>query len=240
MDLDALIQDVHERASGDQPLDLLDIAMSLHDDLTAEADQLLDHFIQAARDAGCSWAQIGEVLGVSKQAAQQRHGDAGGMLSRFFGGRGRGAARGLFRRFTDRARNSVVEAQGEARALNHNYVGTEHVLLALFADSDSVAAKVLRDLSITRDTVVGEIERRIGRGDRPAKRGHIPFTPLAKKVLQGALRSSHDLGHDYIGTEHILLGLVSVDDGVAAQILVDHGVTPVAAREGVVNILRSR
>lgn len=237
MDLEALIQDVHDQAQTDAPLDLLSVAVTHHGDLTEQADQLLDHFIHTARDDGCSWAQIGDVLGVSKQAAQQRHGDVGGLLSRFFGGQGRGTGRGLFRRFTDRARNAVVEAQNEARGLNHNYIGTEHVLLGLLLDDESVATKVLQGFSISRDEVVAEIEARIGRGEDPVKRGHIPFTPLAKKSLEGALKSARELDHTYIGTEHILLGVLSVDDGVGAQILHDRGVTRANARKAIIDHL---
>lgn len=236
MDLDTLIQNVADQAPSDQPLDLLATAVAHHEELTAQADQLLDYFIHGAREQDCSWAQIGEVLGVSKQAAQQRH---RGVFGRIFGRSGRGGTRRLFQRFTDRARNSVVQAQVEARKLSHNYIGTEHVLLGLFADDESVAAKVLHGFNVSRDDVVREIESRIGRGDQAAKRGHLPFTPRSKKALEHALKHAHDLGHNYIGTEHVLLGLISEDEGVAAQILAGRDVTPARARDAVVTTLTS-
>jgi ATP-dependent Clp protease ATP-binding subunit ClpA len=128
----------------------------------------------------------------------------------------------MFERFTDRARQAVVLAQEEARALNHNYIGTEHILLGLLRDADSVAGVALRRLGIGRDAVRIDIEQLIGRGsDTPS--GHIPFTPRSKKVLELSLREALKLGHNYIGTEHILLGLVREGEGVAAQLLVERG-----------------
>jgi hypothetical protein len=235
MNLDTLIEEVTAEALTDEPLHLLAAAVSRRDDLNTQADELLDHFVHVARDHDCSWAQIGEILGVSKQAAQQRH---TGALSRLFGGSARGRRLRPFQRFTDRARNTVKETQVQARALNHNYIGTEHLLLGLFADDKSVAAKVLNELSVTRADVVGEIEERIGRGNQPAKRGHIPFTPRAKQALEQSLQQATDMNHNYIGTEHILLGLISVTDGVAAEILTDRGITRANARSAINKALR--
>src|SRR5881396_448564 len=113
----------------------------------------------------------------------------------------------MFERFTDRARRVVVLAQEEARMLNHNYIGTEHVLLGLIHEGEGVAAKALQSLNISLDAVRAQVEQIIGRG-QSAPTGHIPFTPRAKKVLELSLRESMQLGHNYIGTEHILLGLI--------------------------------
>jgi hypothetical protein len=236
MELDELIHDVERRAPSADPLDRLSAAVLQHDDLAAQADQLLDHFVHQARDAGCSWAQIGEVLGVTKQAAQQRHGSGGGWLSWLFGTRGGRSGGRLFSRFTDRARNSVTEAQVAARELGHDWIGTEHILLGLFSEEESIAAKLLAQWSVTRDDVVREVEARVGRGEGTPT-GHIPFTPRSKKVLKLTLDEALSLNHNYIGTEHILLGLLQTDDGVAAQILHDKGVTLPRARGAVVQAL---
>jgi ATP-dependent Clp protease ATP-binding subunit ClpC len=128
----------------------------------------------------------------------------------------------VFERFTDRARQSVVFAQEEARQLGHNYMGTEHLLLGLLREQDSIASRALERLGTGLDTVRAEVESIIGRGGgSPA--GHIEFTPRAKKVLELSLREALQLGHNYIGTEHILLGLVREGEGVAAQVLVARG-----------------
>ncbi|BAL87673.1 putative ATP-dependent Clp protease ATP-binding subunit [Actinoplanes missouriensis 431] len=124
----------------------------------------------------------------------------------------------MFERFTDRARRVVVLAQEEARLLNHNYIGTEHVLLGLVREGEGVAARSLESLGITLDRVREQVEAIIGQGQLPAS-GHIPFTPRAKKVLEISLREALQLGHNYIGTEHILLGLIREGDGVAVQVL---------------------
>src|SRR5579859_1598409 len=124
----------------------------------------------------------------------------------------------MFERFTDRARRVIVLAQDEARLLDHNYIGTEHLLLGLIHEGEGVAAAALRELGVSLDAVRQKVEEIIGRGQQ-APAGHIPFTPRAKKVLELSLRESNQLGHGYIGTEHILLGLLREGEGVAAQVL---------------------
>src|SRR3978361_1022179 len=128
----------------------------------------------------------------------------------------------MFERFTDRARRVVVLAQEEARMLNHNYIGTEHILLGLIHEGEGVAAKALESLGISLEGVRPQGEEMIGQGQQ-APSGHIPFTPRAKKVLELSLREALQLGHNYIGTEHILLGLIREGEGVAAQVLVKLG-----------------
>jgi ATP-dependent Clp protease ATP-binding subunit ClpA len=128
----------------------------------------------------------------------------------------------MFERFTDRARRVVVLAQEEARTLNHNYIGTEHILLGLLREDEGVAAQALKALGISLETVRQQVEEIIGQGEQ-APSGHIPFTPRAKKVLELSLREALQLGHNYIGTEHILLGLIREGHGVAAQVLVRLG-----------------
>ena len=124
----------------------------------------------------------------------------------------------MFERFTDRARRVVVLAQEEARMLNHNYIGTEHILLGLIHEGEGVAAKALESMGISLTAVRAQVEETIGQGQNPTS-GHIPFTPRAKKVLELSLREALQLGHNYIGTEHILLGLMREGEGVAVKIL---------------------
>ena len=131
----------------------------------------------------------------------------------------------MFERFGEDARQVVVLAQDEARALKHNDIGTEHILLGLLREEEGLAARVLESLDITVEEVRAQIARIVGQGDEVTT-GQIPFTPRAKKVLELALREALSLGHNYIGTEHILLGLVRENDGVAVQILVDLDAAP--------------
>ena len=142
----------------------------------------------------------------------------------------------MFERFTDRARRVVVLAQEEARALNHNYIGTEHILLGLIQEGEGVAAKALESMGISLDAVRTEVKEIIGSGGNPPS-GYIPFTPRAKKVLELALREALQLGHKYIGTEHILLGLIREGEGVAAQVLVKLGADLSRVRQQVIQLL---
>ena len=142
----------------------------------------------------------------------------------------------MFERFTDRARRVVVLAQEEARMLNHNYIGTEHILLGLIHEGEGVAAKGLEALGISLEGVRAQVEEIIGQGQQ-APSGHIPFTPRAKKVLELSLREALQLGHNYIGTEHILLGLIREGEGVAAQVLVKLGADLNRVRQQVIQLL---
>jgi ATP-dependent Clp protease ATP-binding subunit ClpC len=126
----------------------------------------------------------------------------------------------MFERFTKRARQVVVLAQEEARTLQHNYIGTEHILLGLLREEEDLAARVLESLDLTVERVRAQVVRIVGSGEEVTP-GQIPFTPRAKKVLELAMREALGLGHNYIGTEHILLALVSENEGVAARILLD-------------------
>ena len=142
----------------------------------------------------------------------------------------------MFERFTDRARRVVVLAQEEARMLDHNWIGTEHILLGLVHEGEGVAAKALTSLGISLAAMRQAVEDIIGRGAEPPS-GHIPFTPRSKKVLELSLREALSLGSDYIGTEHILLALLREGDGVGAQILVSAGVDLNRVRQQVINLL---
>jgi hypothetical protein len=142
----------------------------------------------------------------------------------------------MFERFTDRAWRVVVLAQEEARLLNHNYIGTEHILLGLVHEEQGVAARALTELGISLEAVRAQVVEIIGMGQR-APTGHIPFTPRAKKVLELSLREALQFGHDYIGTEHILLGMIREGEGVAAQVLVKLGASQDRVRRQVVQLL---
>jgi ATP-dependent Clp protease ATP-binding subunit ClpC len=142
----------------------------------------------------------------------------------------------MFERFTDQARRVVVLAAEEARRLNHNYIGTEHILLGLLGEGEGVAAKALEALGISLEAGRVQVEEIIGHGE-VTPTGHIPFTPRAKKVLELSLREALQLGHNAIGTEHILLGIVREGEGVAAQVLAGFGADGARVREQVVRLL---
>jgi ATP-dependent Clp protease ATP-binding subunit ClpC len=142
----------------------------------------------------------------------------------------------VFERFTDRARRAVVLAQEEARMLNHDYIGTEHILLGLLREHDGVAGKALASLDISIEAVRRQVEEIVGQG-RAAPTGHIPFTPRSKKVLELSLREALQLGHNYIGTEHILLGVIREGEGVATQVLMKLGANLNRVRETVIQLL---
>jgi hypothetical protein len=142
----------------------------------------------------------------------------------------------MFERFTDRARKVTVDAQAEARRLGHGHIGTEHLLLGLLGVPESVGTRALVALGLSLDGLRAEVERAAGRGEG-APTGHIPFTSRAKKVLELSLREALALGHNYIGTEHILLGLIREGEGVAAQVLAERGAELAAARQEVVRQL---
>jgi len=142
----------------------------------------------------------------------------------------------VFERFTERARQVVVLAQEEARALTHNYIGTEHILLGLLREEEGLAARVLESLDVTIERVRAAVVRIVGSSEEITE-GQIPFTPRAKKVLEHALRESLTLGHNYIGTEHILLGLVRENEGVAVRILLDFDVDAEKIRTEVIRML---
>jgi ATP-dependent Clp protease ATP-binding subunit ClpC len=142
----------------------------------------------------------------------------------------------MFERFTDPARRVVVFAQEEARLLNHNYIGTEHVLLGLIREGNGVGAKALEALGISLESVRRQVEEIVGQGQE-APAGHIPFTPRGKKVLELSLREAMRLGHEHIGTEHLLLGLIRENEGVAAQVLVTLGAGLDRVRQTVLQLL---
>ena len=143
----------------------------------------------------------------------------------------------MFERFTARARQVIVFAQDEARALKHNYIGTEHILLGLLREKEGLAARVLESLDVTLDEARAQVARIIGQSDEEVTSGQMPLTPRTKKVLELALREALSLGHEYVGTEHILLGLVRENEGVAARILLDFDADAEKIRNEVIRML---
>jgi len=143
----------------------------------------------------------------------------------------------VFERFTERARQVVVLAQGEALALKHDYIGTEHILLGLLREEEGLGARVLEGLGLTVEEVRAQVARIVGTGAEEVTTGQIPFTPRAKKVLELSLREAQGLGHSYIGTEHVLLGLAREGEGVASQVMLDAGITSEDVRGAVLAAL---
>ena len=230
MNLDELIAAV-EDAGDDETLARVSAAAAVKDQIEALGDELLDHFVKDARDAGCSWTEIGDALGVTRQAAQQRH---GGLLGRLVSG----LKEGRFRRFTPRARAAVIAAQSAARNRRQASVDTEHLLLGLFDATarGNVAVKVLARFDVDAAVVERLVDERVPRGTDPV-RGRIPFAAPAKKVLELSLREALRLGHNYIGCEHILLALRREKQGVAAQILTERGLDSAQLEAAVRDIL---
>jgi hypothetical protein len=236
IELSELIKLVRQAHAPADCLEAIAHAAKVADDLNNTGDRLVDHFVAEGRSAGYSWSQIGNALGVSKQAAQQRFRPRKLWP---FGGGGRRESSGLFGgRFSSAARQVVVRAQKEARDLKHNYIGTEHLLLAL-ANQATDASKALGEFGVTPLDVRAKIVEIIGEGDE-APTGHIKFTPRSKKALELSLREALRLGHKSIEAEHILLGLIREGEGVACQILHELKADPDDVRGRVENALASR
>ncbi len=227
--LEELIQAAAGAAGTDQPLDQLAAAAHLSAHVNALTDRLLGHFVDRAREAGCSWSQVGAALGVSKQAAQQRFVCKPGQVLPFEQPQG-------LKRFTDPAKRAVAMAGEEALQLGHSWVGTEHMLLGLFREGESVSATVLATLGVEADAVRARIVGILGPCDEPG-RSDLAFTPRAKKVLELALREALKLGHNYVGTEHLLLALSGDGKGVASQALRAEGADHEVLHDEVVRAL---
>ncbi|MFR0357429.1 Clp protease N-terminal domain-containing protein [Streptomyces sediminimaris] len=171
-------------------------------------DQLIDHYVSKAKRTGASWTEIGDAIGVSKQAAQQRHTPA------------------AFQRFTDLNRHSIVLAQEAARTHKHNFIGTEHLLLGLLGEPRGLAYQVLVAKTGSEQRIRDAIEEAMAPAGKKAPRGHIPFRPESKEAIEQTHRASAGLGHDWVGTEHTLLGLIRTEESPAARILRALGFTP--------------
>jgi hypothetical protein len=212
--LQELIQLVETETEDNSPLGRLRAASGLAGHLAEVGDAALGYFVDQARHAGHSWSQIGDALGVTKQAAQQKQ--TVRQASRL--------EEPGFERFTPRARNAVSDAELVAREWGHNYVGTEHLLLSLYRDPYGLAAHILVESGLGEVQATEAIEQRVERGGG-APEGKLPFTLKATGVLDAARSGAVDLGHGHVGTEHLLLGLDRVD-GVAKEVLNRAGLTP--------------
>jgi Clp amino terminal domain, pathogenicity island component len=221
-DLQQLIDTIRADAGSDDVLDQLATASSTITELTATSDAALGYFVDRARGAGKSWVEISNVLGVSKQAAHKRFADTSGSLP--------------LDRVTPRTR-AVLEAAGEvARARNQAFVGTEHLLLALYRQPEALATKLLIDRGITEQAVteaVDVLEPPGAPGARVADTDVLPMTPRAAHVVRDALEQALLLGHNYIGTEHLLLSMYQYPGGVAAKVLVQLGLAEEDAQEAI-------
>ena len=218
--LQELVETVERDTQGSDLLDLLATASLTVAQLEEVGDAVLSHFVDRCRRNGHSWTEISSALGVSKQAAHKRFTFPAPTLERF----------------TPRARTTVNGAAAAARALGHNCVGPEHILLGLFADPQGLAALVLAEAGVERATVEARVLDAIPRGDEPLL-DNPPYIPQASLALQGALGEALRLGHNYIGTEHILLGVLRDRDTLPVRILGDLGVSPEWLRTRLVDML---
>jgi hypothetical protein len=218
--LQALIEGVQADAPGEEALLQLSQASKTVADLEQVGDALLGHFVDQCRRSGHSWSEISHALGVSKQAAHKRF----------------TFDTPTFERFTGRARRVLSGSETEARNLGHGFVGTEHILLALFAVPDGLAIKVLDEVGISKSMVEEHVLQMIKRAT-PAGEGKLPFTPRANAVLRNAMETALALGHNYIGTEHILLGLFGDEDAVAATVLRELGASYDVVRDRTLELL---
>jgi hypothetical protein len=230
--LDDLIDLVIGSVPDDHPLARLSTAVLTAQQLGDIADHLIGHFVDQARRAGASWTEIGESMGITKQAAQKR------FVPRTAAGE-RPAAEGQYARFTERARQVVVLAQDHARSGGYSHVIVEHVLLGLLDVSEALAARAIIAQGVSLDLVR---ERTMAALPAPAGTApdHVPFTGAAKKLLQLTRREALRLGHNYIGTEHILLAMLGDADSAPEKILRDAGVDRDAAEEWLLSQLKRR
>ncbi len=218
--LQELIDGVRGDASGEDALVQLSQASKTVNDLEQVADALLGHFVDQCRRSGRSWSEISSSLGVSKQAAHKRF----------------TFEVPSFERFTDRARTVMGQSKIEANRLGHGFVGTEHLLLALFDVAEGLAAQVLGQMGVTRSMAETQILALIKPGSG-SEEGTLPFTPRAKAMIRGAVDEALQLGHNYVGTEHLLLSLFRDENAVAAKVLVGLGVSLDAARDRTTELL---
>jgi hypothetical protein len=228
--LDALVAHIAAIDDRATPLDQLAAAVRTAEHLGELADHLIGHFVDAARQAGASWTDIGQSLGVSKQAVQKRFvanasSDLGDLSS------------GRFARFTQRAKSVVVHAQQQAGEAGHDSVGSLHVLLGLLHERDALAAKALVAQGVSLDGMRATVQSELGPSG-PPRAGHIPFGTDSKQLLERTLREALLLGHNYIGTEHVLLAMLSDPGQDAGRILDEAGVAREPTRAWLVEQLR--
>ncbi|HET6743720.1 MAG TPA: Clp protease N-terminal domain-containing protein [Kribbella sp.] len=220
-DLQQLITTIKADAGSEDELAQLATAAATITELTSTSDAALGFFVDRARGAGKSWVEISAVLGVSKQAAHKRFADSW-------------TARPAFERYTQRARSVVQAAAGVAAERNHDFVGTEHLLLGMYKQPDSIATKILIGHGITEDSVRTAVEALSPTRERTGEPLSLdaenpPYTRRAAHVLQGAAGEALTLGHNYVGTEHLLLAFYRDQAGIATKILLDQGLDEAAA-----------
>jgi hypothetical protein len=220
--LQELIETVERDATSSEVLDMLAAVSSTVAQLEEVADAVLGHFVDRCRRHGHSWTEISSALGVSKQAAHKRFSFTAPTLERF----------------TERARRAVDAAAQAARALGHNFVGTEHLLLGLFDQPEGLAARALAEAGVGPAAVESKVLEVVPRGRQPLLENPL-YTPRASLALQAALDEALRLGHNYIGTEHILLGLLKDRDGLAARALNDLGLNAESIRARLVDMVNA-
>ena len=231
--LDELIG--HVRSQEGTALDHVSAAVQLSEHLGELADHLIGHFVDQARKTGASWTEIGQSMGVTKQAAQKRFVPKATGAEDLLGDAFRDH---LFSRFTLRAKQTVTAALEEAREHQHGFIGTEHIALGLLHEPEGLAVKAMGALGVAPDAVRQALDAALPTADADAPAsGAMPFTPRAKKVLELALREALHLGHNYIGTEHILLGVLAEEHGIGGSTLIGLGVTKERVREWLVPVL---
>jgi hypothetical protein len=230
--LNALIAQVLDAHPGADPLARVEAACQAAADLDEVADHLVGHFVDEARGAGFTWTQIGEHIGVTKQAARKRFAprDVPDKIS------GTAARDNVFGRYTDRARHVIVLAQENARHHGHPLISTEHILLGICQEDSDTGAKAIEASGVRVADLQATITTRLAPASTSLQ-GHIPFANDGKKTLELATRAGLLLGHDQIGTGHLLLGLIEEGTGLAAQVLAETGVTAERARAEIVRLL---
>ncbi|HEX3816507.1 MAG TPA: Clp protease N-terminal domain-containing protein [Mycobacteriales bacterium] len=221
--LDDLIRTVQHDAATAEPLDQLATASATVAELTETTDAVLGHYVDRCRRSGHSWTEISGVLGVSKQAVHKRFSFTVSTTAP------------TMERFTSRARTVLQQARAEATRLGHAYVGTEHLLLGLFAEPEAVAGKILDAHNITKDLAEGSIMEHISTGHGLS--ADAPYTPRLKQLLEGAVGEALDLGHNYIGTEHLLLAFYREPESLGTQVLVGLGASADEMRADVIDAL---
>lgn len=216
--LDDLIRLVQADSPSDSPLDQLATAATTINTLNDTGDAVLGHFVDKSRGAGHTWTEISNVLGVTKQAVHKRF-----------------TGTPTFERFTDRARNVLKASRTEADKLGHAYIGTEHLLLAQFAEPESVAVKILAKRKITRKAVEEAVLGKAPKGDDPSP--DPAYTPRLKHMLEAAVTEAINMGHNYIGTEHMLLAFYQEPNSIGTQVLTELGADEQSIRADVIEAL---
>jgi hypothetical protein len=226
-----LITAIKTRHPDGDPLGELSDAVALGEYIGEVADHLIGHFVDQARHSGASWTDIGRSMGVTKQAAQKRFvpKDGGSDLA---------ADMRAYARFTDRARSVVVKAQEEARAAGHDHIEPGHLVLGLLREPEALAAATMVALGASPDAVKDAVTAALGPGAGSPRQMITPFSAQGRKALDLTLREGLRLGHDYVGTEHILLGILSLEDGPVVRALADLGVTREPAEREIMRAIK--